>query len=109
MIGFSDGALWIILQAQLMHAVTFGLHHSATMAILQKWFQPAQQARAQAAYVVVGYGLGGSIGGLTAGWTWEHVSPEAAFLVASGAGLLGWLAVRASLRFERRALARVVG
>jgi MFS transporter, PPP family, 3-phenylpropionic acid transporter len=109
MIGLSDGALWLILQAQLMHAVTFGLHHSATMATLQRWFDPRQQARAQAGYAVIGYGLGGSLGGLTAGWVWEHVSPEAAFLVAAAAGFAGWFAVQASARFERRALARAAG
>jgi MFS transporter, PPP family, 3-phenylpropionic acid transporter len=109
MIGLSDGALWLILQAQLMHAVTFGLHHSATMATLQRWFEPQQQARAQASYVVIGYGLGGSIGGLSAGWIWEHVAPEAAFLVAAAAGCAGWFAVQASVRFERRALAAAAG
>jgi MFS transporter, PPP family, 3-phenylpropionic acid transporter len=103
LIGWSDGALWILLQAQLMHAVTFGLHHSASMAILQRWFGPQQQARAQAVFIVVAYGLGGSIGGLSAGWIWDRVSPEAAFLSAALAGLLGWVAVLVSSRLERRA------
>jgi MFS transporter, PPP family, 3-phenylpropionic acid transporter len=102
MIGWSDGALWILLQAQLMHAVTFGLHHSATMAILHRWFEQQQQARAQALFIVIAYGLGGSIGGLTAGWIWDRVSPEAAFLSASVAGLAGWVAIVVSSRCERR-------
>jgi MFS transporter, PPP family, 3-phenylpropionic acid transporter len=102
LIGLSDGALWILFQAQLMHAVTFGLHHSASMAILHRWFEPQQQARAQAVYIVVAYGFGGSIGGLGAGWIWEHVSPEAAFGAAALAGLAGWGAVLAAGRLERR-------
>ncbi len=93
MIGASEGALWVLIWAQLMHAVTFGLHHSASMAVLHRWFEPAQQGRAQAAFIVVAYGLGGSVGGLTAGWLWEHISPTAAFFGAALAGLAGWAAV----------------
>jgi MFS transporter, PPP family, 3-phenylpropionic acid transporter len=92
-----------------MHAVTFGLHHSASMAILQRWFGPQQQARAQAVFIVVAYGLGGTIGGLSAGWIWDRVSPEAAFLSAALAGLLGWVAVLVSSRLERRAVAEAPG
>ena len=102
MIGGSDGALWVLLLAQLMHAITFGLHHSASMSVLHRWFEPAQQARAQAAFIVVAYGLGGSIGGIVAGWLWEQVSPSAAFVGAAAAGLAGWFAVLAAVWLERR-------
>ncbi len=44
MVAASDGALWVLLWAQVMHAATFGLHHSASMAVLHRWFEPAQQA-----------------------------------------------------------------
>jgi MFS transporter, PPP family, 3-phenylpropionic acid transporter len=101
MIGASGGALWVLVWAQLMHAVTFGLHHSASMAVLHRWFEPAQQARAQAAFIVVAYGFGGSLGGLAAGWLWTEVSPAATFYGAAAAGLLGAVAVAVSARLER--------
>lgn len=101
MIGASEGALWVLVGAQLMHAVTFGLHHSASMAVLHRWFEPAQQARAQAAFIVVAYGLGGSLGGLTAGWLWTEVSPAATFYGAALAGLVGAAAVALADRLER--------
>jgi MFS transporter, PPP family, 3-phenylpropionic acid transporter len=101
MIGASEGALWVLVLAQLMHAATFGLHHSASMAVLHSWFEPAQQGRAQAAFIVVAYGLGGSVGGLTAGWLWEHMSPTAAFFGAALAGLAGWAAVVLAARLDR--------
>jgi PPP family 3-phenylpropionic acid transporter len=100
MVAASGGALWVLLWAQLMHAVTFGLHHSASMAVLHRWFEPSQQARAQAAFIVVAYGLGGSIGGVAAGWLWEHVSPPAAFAGAAVAGFAGWIAVALAARLE---------
>jgi len=103
MIGASEGALWVLVWAQLMHAVTFGLHHSASMAVLHRWFEPAQQARAQAAFIVVAYGLGGTFGGLAAGWLWTEVSPAATFYGAAAAGFAGVLAVAIAARLERRA------
>lgn len=97
-IAAADGsAAWLLL-AQLMHAITFGLHHSASMAVLHRWFGPAQQARAQAAFIVVAYGLGGTLGGLTAGVLWERMAPEAAFFGAALAGLAGWVAVSLAAR-----------
>lgn len=94
LIGASAGWLPAILLAQLAHAVTFGIHHSATIATLQEWFEPPQHARAQALYVMVGYGLGGSAGVLVASWVWTAVSPDATFVVAGFAAGLGWLALR---------------
>ena len=39
---------WVLLFAQLMHAVTFGVHHSASIKMLQIWFHGPLQARGQA-------------------------------------------------------------
>jgi PPP family 3-phenylpropionic acid transporter len=102
MVAISDGALWVLLWTQTMHAVTFGLHHSASMAVLHRWFEPAQQARAQAAFIVVAYGFGGTLGGLCSGWLWEHISPAATFYGAAVAALAGWGAVALAARLERR-------
>jgi PPP family 3-phenylpropionic acid transporter len=98
MIGVSGGALWVIVAAQLMHAVTFGLHHSASMAVMHRWFPAAEQARAQAAFIVVAYGFGGTAGGVMAGALWEHIAPQAAFIGAALAGLFGWGAVALAAR-----------
>jgi PPP family 3-phenylpropionic acid transporter len=71
------------------------------MAVLHAWFGPAQQGRAQAAFIVVAYGLGGTIGGLAAGWLWERFSPEATFFGAALAALAGWAAVVLADRLDR--------
>jgi len=94
LIGLAAHWLPALIVAQLLHAVTFGIHHSATVATLQRWFEPAQQARAQALYVMIGYGLGGALGVLAASWVWTAVSPPAAFLMSAVAAALGGLAFR---------------
>jgi PPP family 3-phenylpropionic acid transporter len=83
-----------------MHAITFGVHHSAAMALLQRWFGAGQQGRAQALYAAIGYGLGGGSGGIVAGWMWARIEPAAAFYGAAAAAALGWAAVAACRRFE---------
>ncbi len=98
MVGWSGGWLPVLIVAQLMHAVTFGLHHSAVMARLHEWFEPSRQARAQALYVTVAYGCGGTVGGLMASALWIGISPAAAFLGCALAALLGSLAALASGR-----------
>ena len=89
MIGFGAHSFTLLVLAQLMHAVTFGMHHSASMALLQRWFGSGLTARGQALYVAVGYGLGGSLGGLVAAQWWERVSPAAAFLGSAMVAMLG--------------------
>lgn len=106
LIAASDGFWLLIVVSQLAHAITFGVHHSAAMSLLHQWFPPAQQGRAQALFVTLGYGLGGSIGGLSGGWLWEHVSPQATFVGAAAMALAGWGAARVCAGHARRAQSR---
>ncbi len=84
----------LLIVAQVLHAATFAVHHSASILTIQRWFHGRATARGQALYVSIGYGLGGTAGSLLAAWLWSTVSPSAAFLSSSVAALLGWLAVR---------------
>jgi PPP family 3-phenylpropionic acid transporter len=99
-IGSTDGHWSWVLASQLMHAITFGVHHSAAMALLHRAFDPGSQGRAQGLYATLGYGVGGAAGTLVAGWVWTSASPQAAFLVAAAAALLGALAVAVCLRLD---------
>lgn len=93
LVGASDGVLWLIVLTQISHAVTFGVHHTASQALLAKWFGPERQASAQALYITVGYGIGGTIGGLGASWLWVTISPAAAFYGAALVSAAGCVAV----------------
>jgi MFS transporter, PPP family, 3-phenylpropionic acid transporter len=102
MIAFSGGSLWVIILAQLMHAVTFGVHHSASMSLIRQWFPQQAQARGQALYTMASYGLGGSLGGIAAGWLWEAVSPEFSFVMGAAAAMVGVLVAVAGIRLAQR-------
>ncbi len=92
LIGWAAHWLPALVLAQLLHAVTFGVHHSATIATLQRWFEPAQQGRAQALYVTAGYGFGGALGALAGGWIWTALSPSAVFVASAVfATLAAWV------------------
>ncbi|MGV0963413.1 MAG: MFS transporter [Polynucleobacter sp.] len=81
---------WVLILAQLMHAGTFGAHHSAATKLLQRWFTGPLQARGQALMATVSYGLGGTLGGLVAGWLWEATQPRNVFVMSALAcGLAG--------------------
>jgi len=79
---------WLVL-AQLLHALTFGVHHSASVAMLHRWFGNRSQAGAQAVYAVVAYGFGGTAGGLCAAWLWQAFGPAAMWWGAAAASVLG--------------------
>ena len=102
LVGASGGELWLLVFTQLLHAITFGVHHTASQAILARWFGAEQQASAQALYVTIGYGLGGVLGGLGASWIWVAVSPAAAFYGAGVVAGLGCVAVWWCARAEGR-------
>jgi PPP family 3-phenylpropionic acid transporter len=89
LVGISDGALTVILVTQVMHMITFGLHHSAVMRVLHEWFDGRQQGRAQAMYLTIAYGCGGTAGGLALTAVWTQWSSQAAYQVAAFAAATG--------------------
>jgi PPP family 3-phenylpropionic acid transporter len=91
----------VLVLAQLLHAVTFAVHHSASVLTIQRWFPGRAAARGQALYTSVGYGVGGTMGSLIAAWLWTEISPSAAFLSSSAAALLGWCAVRRARKLDQ--------
>lgn len=96
----------VLVVAQLLHAVTFAVHHGASILTIQRWFPGRAAARGQALYTSIGYGVGGTLGSLIAAWLWSEVSPGAAFLSSSAAALLGWYAVRRARELDRTAAAQ---
>ncbi|MDD3762197.1 MAG: MFS transporter [Nevskiales bacterium] len=99
---------WVALAiAQLSHALTFGAYHAVAVYYVQRLFPADLQGRGQAIYNAVAYGVGGSIGSLSAGLVWEHVSPEAVFYGAGLAAFAGWwLAWRHLPALERATVPR---
>lgn len=92
-IGWWVESLFLLVLAQLLHAATFGAHHAATLAALNRWFASGQQGRIQALYGSLSFGAGGMFGALLAGQAWEHLGAGATYALASGLALFGLLVV----------------
>ncbi len=78
--------LWILLLAQLMHAATFGSFHAAAIHFVQRSFGHRQQGQGQALYATLA-GVGGALGALYSGYSWETIGPVWTFAIASLAAL----------------------
>ena len=101
MIGAGAQSLAMLVLAQLMHAATFALHHSASVQTMQRWFSGPLQARGQALYISISYGVGASIGSLALTRVWESAGPQAIYYVASGLVAAAAVAAALSYRWQR--------
>ena len=90
-IGWAADWLVVLLVAQILHAATFGSFHAAAVATVHRVFPPQAQARGQSLFSSIGYGAGGALGAVAAGWAWEAAGPGAAFSVSSVAAAAGLL------------------
>ena len=91
---------WVLVVAQLLHAMTFAVHHSASVLTIQRWFPGRAAARGQAVYISAAYGIGGTAGSLVAAFLWTMAGPSWAFGACSVAALLGAWAVRRARRLD---------
>jgi PPP family 3-phenylpropionic acid transporter len=96
---FARSLLWLLF-AQLLHAATFGVHHSASVATLQRWFSGPLQARGQAIYTSISYGLGGTLGGLILSVFWDELGARAMYFVAAALAMCGVAAAALSYRWQ---------
>lgn len=106
MIGFCAQSLFWLLVAQVLHAATFATHHSASVITLQRWFSGPLQARGQALFISISYGLGGTIGGLVLSAFWDAFGATAVFLVAALFALAGAGAAALSFRWQAQEAAK---
>ena len=84
----------VLIFAQILHAGTFAAHHSAATKLLQRWFTGPLQARGQALMATISYGLGGTLGGLCAGWIWDAFQPRDVFVTSALACGLAGMAIQ---------------
>ncbi len=93
---------WMIMVAQLGHALTYGAMHGTSMYLLSRLFPDAQQARAQALYLAFSTGFGLVFGNLMAGQLWEFPGgPQLVFTLNAGLCLLSIGLILATMRGER--------
>ncbi|BCL75347.1 MFS transporter [Jeongeupia sp. HS-3] len=93
-IAYGAASLPLLVVAQLGHAFTFACHHAVAMGYLHRHFAGAHSAKGQALYIAASFGIGGSLGGVIAGFLWADLSGVGVFslaaLVAALGGVLCW-------------------
>ncbi|MEW5769611.1 MAG: MFS transporter [Pseudomonadota bacterium] len=83
LIGWLVDNLPVLLFAQLLHALTFGAYHASAMALVHRYFVGRHQARGQALYNSLAFGVGGTFGSLYAGGAWDALGNAETFTLAS--------------------------
>ena len=100
LIGASPDHLYLLLIAQMFHAATFGSFHAASIEVIAYYFKGRNQARGQAIYNSVAYGIGGTVGGLGGGYLIQYLGGQMGFTVAAISPLIGFLVIWFGLKLE---------
>jgi PPP family 3-phenylpropionic acid transporter len=90
-IGWLAQSLAMLLFAQVLHAATFGAFHAASIGYVHRYFRGRLQARGQAIYGSLAYGVGGAFGGFASGALWQQAGAAWTFTFASACAALGGL------------------
>ncbi|WP_428033973.1 MFS transporter [Amphritea sp.] len=91
LIGLIPENLWLMLFAQMLHAVSFGVLHVVGIALVHHYFSPSNHGQGQAMFSSFGFGVGGALGALCSGMMWETLGADATFCVAAIAVLIAAL------------------
>ncbi len=95
-----DNLVWLLI-AQSLHAATFGSFHAATIEVVTHFFNGRHQAKGQAIYNSVTYGLGGAIGGIAGGYALQGLGGQMTFLLAAMFPLIGFAVVAFGLKLTK--------
>jgi PPP family 3-phenylpropionic acid transporter len=98
MIGLAVDNIVLLLLAQTLHAATFGSFHAASVEAISQFFNGRHQAKGQAIYNSVAYGIGGTIGGVAGGYALQYIGGEKTFMLAAVFPLLGLLVIGLGLK-----------
>ncbi len=101
LIGVSVDNLWMIILAQTLHAATFGSFHAASVEVVTQFFKGRHQAKGQAIYNSVAYGVGGAIGGIAGGYALQYLGGQQTFVLAAAFPLLGLAVIGFGLRLSQ--------
>jgi PPP family 3-phenylpropionic acid transporter len=98
LIGAAVDSVVLIVLAQTLHAATFGSFHAASVEVITQYFNGRHQAKGQAIYNSVAYGVGGTIGGLAGGYGLQFLGGQATFALAAAFPLMGFLVIWLGLK-----------
>ncbi len=102
LIGVAVTNIWMLVIAQTLHAATFGSFHAASVEAVTQFFNGRHQAKGQAIYNSVAYGVGGTIGGVLGGYALQYWGGAMTFSLAAAFPLLGFLVIALGLKLAKR-------
>ena len=102
MIGVAVDSLAMLILAQTLHAATFGSFHAASVEVITQFFNGRHQAKGQAIYNSVAYGIGGTVGGIAGGYALQYLGGQVTFMLAAIFPLLGFLMIGLGLKLPKR-------
>jgi len=101
-IGWGAESVALLLFAQTLHAASFGSFHAAAIGIVHQLFRGRHQARGQAIYGSLTFGVGGTLGSLASGYLWDHAGPALTFSAGSACAFLGMLLIAWKITLRSR-------
>lgn len=101
LIGVAVDNLVLLLIAQCLHAATFGSFHAASVEVVTQFFNGRHQAKGQAIYNSVAYGVGGTLGGLSGGYALQYLGGQNTFLLAAAFPLMGFIVIALGLKLAQ--------
>lgn len=93
--------LSVMLVAQLLHAVTFGVYHATAIGLVHLLFRGRHQGKGQALYSSLSFGAGGAVGSLYSGIAWDHLGRPAVFAISVLFSLLGFALAYRYVKLEQ--------
>lgn len=97
LLGYYADSLPLLLFVQVLHAATFGSFHAASIHFVQRNFAKHKQGQGQGLYVSFS-GVGGALGALYAGYTWQALGAGLTFSLASAVAVVAALLMLFGLR-----------
>ncbi len=99
-------ALWVdslalLIFTQLLHAASFGLYHASAIHLTHALFPGRLHGRGQALYAGLSFGLGGALGSLLSGYTWDSMGSTWTFLASATIALIGAMIAAKFVRKDR--------
>jgi PPP family 3-phenylpropionic acid transporter len=98
LIGMFADDIYILIFAQVLHAVTFGAYHATSIELVHRFFKGRHQIRGQAIYGSISFGLGGALGSFYSGITWNTLGADVTFFIAAACALVAlgitWLWIK---------------
>lgn len=101
LIGFAIDNIVLLILAQTLHAATFGSFHAASVEVITQFFNGRHQAKGQAIYNSVAYGIGGTVGGVAGGYALQYLGGQKTFMLAAIFPLIGLLVIGLGLQLSK--------